>query len=90
MNSTQLLHASIEKLFLSLLSIGSEKWSPEDISYVKEIVVHGEYEDALQNLIAIAKIKNYKIDDIEIKLITQMAELMDIRNEIDLGEIVSS
>ncbi|HQT90356.1 MAG TPA: hypothetical protein PK677_17790 [Acidiphilium sp.] len=90
MNSTQLLHASIEKLFLSLLSIGSEKWSPEDIGYVKEIVVHGEYEDALQNLIAIAKIKNYKIDDKEIKLINEMAELMGIRNEINLGEIVSS
>jgi hypothetical protein len=90
MNSTQSLHVSIEKIFLLLLSIGSEKWAPEDIDYVKEIVKHGEYEDALQNLIAIARTKNYKLDDKEKNLINQMAEIMDIRNEIDLGGIASS
>ncbi len=46
-------HHDLDQAFEMLLADLSESWASADIAYVRDIVSHGEYHDALENLIAL-------------------------------------
>ena len=46
-------HHDLDQAFEMLLGDLSESWASADIAYVHDIVSHGEYHDALENLIAL-------------------------------------
>jgi hypothetical protein len=43
----------VRRIFTSLLEELGQVWARQDIAYVSDEVTHGEYGDALENLIAI-------------------------------------
>ncbi len=49
-----LVHADrVQQVFMSLLEALAHRWPKQDVDYVSDVVAHGEYGDALENLVAI-------------------------------------
>lgn len=72
------LEFGFSKLFLAL----SASWSVSDIKYVKELVSHAEYGEALENLVAIGQQKAKSFTSGQASMIADLATKMNISNPV--------
>ncbi|MGH6678525.1 MAG: hypothetical protein ACREDL_06245 [Bradyrhizobium sp.] len=70
----------IHRTFTSLLEELGQVWAKQDVAYVSDEVAHGEYGDALENLIAIGLRNGKGFVPPQVEQIEALAAAMDMRD----------
>jgi hypothetical protein len=69
----------VHRIFTSLLEELGQVWAKQDVAYVSDEVAHGEYGDALENLIAIGLRNGKGFVPPQVAQIEALAAAMDMR-----------
>lgn len=80
-------HTRLQEAFAELLSMLDGAWPEADVAYVREEVGHGEYGDALDNLIAIGLNNDCGFDRRQRELIETLADAMHLTDSEFLAEL---
>jgi hypothetical protein len=74
-----LAHADrLQRAFASLLESLARRWLKQDVDYVSDEVAHGEYGDALENLVAIGLRNGKGFDAAQTRQIDALAAAMEM------------
>jgi hypothetical protein len=80
----------VERAFANLLGELDRRWPRQDVDYVREEVGHGEYGDALENLIALGLRNGKGFDPSHVKQIETLAASMEMGNSPLLMQLRST
>jgi len=80
----------VERAFANLLGELGHFWPKEDVDYVSEEVGHGEYGDALENLIALGLRNGKGFDPSHVKQIEALAAAMKMTDSPFLMQLRST
>ncbi|MBN9560050.1 MAG: hypothetical protein J0H14_04885 [Alphaproteobacteria bacterium] len=77
----------LHQLFTSLLHELSAAWPKQDLEYVLEEIDHGEYEDALENLIALGLRNGRGFGPDGTRQVEALAAAMGMENSSFVGQL---
>lgn len=77
----------LQRAFDGLLQDLSATWPKQDLEYVREEVGHGEYGDALENLVALGLRNGLGFDPDQVRLLEDLAALMELGGSSLLAQL---
>ena len=67
-----------ELMFAELMVGLSTCWPASSVAYVADMVGHGEYGEALENLAAMSKLADHPLDTESVRLVTSIGDAIEV------------